>query len=125
MKKNSRTLYKLAAALLLTVALVAPFSTIQPHAAADKMKPEEVVAKHLDAIGTQAARAAVKSRIIQGTTLATFRIGGTGSAEGGSVLASTGESSLIAIIYQNQEYPFEKMGFNGKTAYSASLKPGS
>src|SRR5207253_5842816 len=24
----------------------------------------------------------------------------------------------------NQEYPFEKMGFNGKTVYVASLKPG-
>lgn len=124
MKKNSRTLYKLAATLLLAIALVAPFSTIQPGAAADKMKPEEVVAKHLASIGTQEARAAVKSRIIQGTALATFRVGGSGTAQGGSVLASTSDRSLVSIVYNTPEYPFERMGYDGKRVTVGELKPG-
>jgi hypothetical protein len=125
MKKHSRILYKLAASLLLVVALIAPLSnTAQPPALADKMKPEEVLAKHLDSIGAQAARAAAKSRIIQGTTLATFRIGGSGTASGGSVLASAGNRSLVSVVFENAEYPFERAGYDGKRVTVGELKPG-
>lgn len=124
MKKHTRILYKLAAALLVTIAMVAPFSTEGLRASADKMKPEEVVAKHLDSIGPQAARAAVKSRIIQGTTLATFRVGGSGTAEASSVLASTGDRNLVSVVFNTAEYPFERVGYDGKRVTVGELKPG-
>jgi hypothetical protein len=88
------------------------------------MKPEEVLAKHLDSIGAEAARGAAKSRIIQGTTLATFRIGGSGTAAGGSVLASAGNRSLVSVVFENAEYPFERMGYDGKRVTVGELKPG-
>jgi hypothetical protein len=88
------------------------------------MTPEEVLAKHLESIGTANARANIKSRIILGTAIGTFRIGGSGSSQGGSVMASQGTRSLIAIIYGNKEYPYEKMGFDGRTVSVADLKPG-
>lgn len=123
MNKQTRILY-LAASLLLTVSIIAPFSGATRKASADKLKAEDVVAKHLDSIGTAEARSAVKSRIIQGTTIATFRVGGTGQATGGSVLASTGSNSLVSVVFNNPDYPFERMGYDGKRVTVGELKPG-
>ncbi len=124
MNKQTRILYTLAASLLLTISLLSPFSTGSHTASADKLKAEDVVAKHLDSIGTAQARSAVKSRIIQGTTLATFRVGGTGQATGGSVLASTGGLSLVSVVFDNPDYPYERMGYDGKRVTVGELKPG-
>ncbi len=126
MKKQTHTLYKLMTAVLLFTSLFAgAFRSEAGRAAAvDKMKPEEVVAKHLSAIGSDAARSAVKSRIIQGTTVATIRVGGSGQIEGGSVLASAGARSLVSAVFNNPEYPYERMGYDGKRVTVGELKPG-
>ena len=123
-KPKSRTLAHLfiACALASALAAVSPGTTTLP--GPDKMKPEEVVAKHLESIGTAEARAKAKSHVILGQAVATFRLGGTGTAEGGSVMASQGTRSLVAIIYGNQEYPYEKVGYDGKMVTVAELKPG-
>jgi len=49
--------------LALTCMLLASFSV----ASASDTEAEDIVAKHLDSIGTTEARAAVKSRALQGT----------------------------------------------------------
>lgn len=90
----------------------------------DKVTLEEVIAKHIDSIGSAAARGAVKSRVILGTGLVTFRIGGTGQAEGRAVLASQGNKSLVGIVFDIPDYPHEKMGFDGKTLTVADVTPG-
>jgi hypothetical protein len=120
---HSRMRHKLIVLCLLALALP-PVSTARPNRVPDKMTPEEVVAKHLEAIGTAEARAKIKSRIIQGTALATFRVGGGGQSQGGSVLASQGEKSLISIVYNNSVYPYERMGFDGKTLTLSEVRPG-
>src|SRR5215211_2108386 len=86
LKPKARTFAQLLIACVLASALAAVSPGTAP--APDKMKPEEVVAKHLESIGTAEARAKAKSHVIIGQAVATFRIGGTGTAEGGSVLAS-------------------------------------
>jgi outer membrane lipoprotein-sorting protein len=117
--------HKIVAALCLLALALPLLITAGPLAATpDKMKPEEVVAKHLESIGTAEARAKIKSRIIQGTAQTTFRVGGKGQAEGGAVLASTGDKSLISIVYGTQEYPFDRMGFDGKILTVSDIKPG-
>jgi hypothetical protein len=123
-KHKSRTLAQLfiACALATALAAVSPGTTTTP--APDKMKPEEVLAKHLEAIGTAEARAKAKSHVILGQAVATFRLGGAGTAEGGSVLASQGTRNLVAIVYGNQEYPYEKVGYDGKMVTVGELKPG-
>ncbi len=122
-KPKARTLAQLliACALASALAVVSPGTVPGP----DKMKPEEVVAKHLESIGTAEARAKAKSHVIIGQAVATFRLGGTGTAEGGSVLASQGTRNLVAIVYGNQEYPYEKVGYTGKEVTVAELKPGT
>ncbi|HEY0386629.1 MAG TPA: hypothetical protein VGC64_11485, partial [Pyrinomonadaceae bacterium] len=119
----SRMRHQLFFLCLLSIALL-HVALARPNRAPDKMKPEEVVAKHLDSIGTAEARAKIKSRIIQGTALATFRVGGGGQSQGGAVLASQGEKSLISIVYNNTVYPYERMGFDGKTLTLSEVRPG-
>lgn len=121
-KPKARALAQLfiACALASALAAVSPGTVPGP----DKMKPDEVVAKHLEAIGTAEARAKAKSHVILGQAVATFRLGGSGTAEGGSVLASQGTRNLVAIVYGNQEYPYEKVGYTGKEVTVAELKPG-
>jgi len=124
MNFQARTLGKISTvctlALILSTMLVAKPRASMP----DKMTPEEVVAKHLESIGTAEARAKIKSHIILGTAVATVRIAGAGSSGGGSVLASQGTRSLISISYNNQEYPFERVGFDGKTVTVGDVRPG-
>jgi hypothetical protein len=124
MKFRVSTLTRLA--IICAFALImSAFATVpQAKTSLDKMKPEEVVAKHLESIGTAEARAKIKSRIVLGNAVGTFRVGGVGTSQGGAVMASQGTRSLIAIIYGNKEYPYEKLGFDGKAVTVADLKPG-
>src|SRR5687768_9188409 len=65
----------------------------------EKMKPEEIVAKHLDSIGSEADRASVKTRVIVGVSKYVRHGPGGGSTEGRVVLAS-----------QDEKYMFGKIG---------------
>lgn len=90
----------------------------------DKMTPEELVTKHLESIGTVEGRAAIRSRAMVGTSLATFRIRGVNQAQGRVVIASEGVKNLIAMAFDTNEYPAEKIGFDGKTVTANYQRPG-
>lgn len=92
--------------------------------APEKITVEEVIAKHLESIGSAEARAAVRSRIIQGSVVATVRIGGSGQSKGGAVMASQGTMSLLGMIFGPQEYSNEKAGFDGRKLTLGELRPG-
>ncbi|MEZ5427425.1 MAG: hypothetical protein R2747_14230 [Pyrinomonadaceae bacterium] len=119
--KNFKTTYlkKIATALTLILSLL---TLSLP--AADKMKPEEVIAKHLESIGTPEARAAMKSVTIVGTAKATFFGRGGGVAEGISVVASEGDKYLVAMKFNNPDYQFEKMGFDAENFTVGYVRPG-
>ena len=88
------------------------------------MTPEELIAKHLESIGSPAARAAMKSVTAVGTTKATFFGRGGGVAEGIAVVASEGEKYLVAMKFNNPAYPFEKLGFDGDDFSVGFIRPG-
>ena len=67
---------------------------------AQKLTPSEVVAKHLDSVGSTKARAAVTTRIIAGTSQVIFRTEPSGQAIGRAVLASDGEKNLLGMSFQ-------------------------
>jgi len=72
-------------------------------AAADDTKPEDIVAKHLDSIGTAEARAAVKSRGIQGSL--SFKILARGTTSGDE--AATGDATgMWGYISEQRESNF-------------------
>jgi hypothetical protein len=92
--------------------------------AGEKMKPEEVVAKHIESIGAIEKLASSSSRVISGTCRFSSRVRGNNSAQGPAVLASMGDKSLIGLAFGLSEYPFEKLGFNGKELTVAYIRPG-
>jgi len=93
-------------------------------AAGDKITSVELIAKHLESIGSPEARAAMKSVTIIGTSKATFFGRGGGVAEGIVVIASEGEKYLVAMKFNNSDYPFEKMGYDGNNFTVGFVKPG-
>jgi len=77
------------------------------------MTPQEVIAKHLDAIGTAQARNSVTSRVVQG--VATYRIlaGGSGAIDGKSVIASEGRKSNFLFKIDTNGYHGEQFICDG------------
>jgi hypothetical protein len=109
--------------LLLTLVSATPLFS-QSSGPSNKQKVEQVVAKHLESIGTEQARASIKTRIIAGSSQVIFRTTPVGQAYGRGVLASDGEKSLIGMSFNSPVYPREEFGFNGKSFIAAFVTPG-
>ena len=116
----SRALAAFSIGLLLWPVPSTPSSALSE----EKMAPEELVARHLDSIGSPAARASVRSFRATGTSKATFRPRGTNSVEGRAVIASEGDKLMIAMAFEALHYPHEKVGFDGKTVTVGAIAPG-
>jgi hypothetical protein len=109
----------------LAIALAAHPSIKSSSSTPEKMKPEEVIARHLESIGSAKARASVKTRIIVGTSQVIFHTTPVGQATGRAVLASEGDKSLLGMSFPSPVYPREQLGFNGNTFMAAYVVPGS
>jgi hypothetical protein len=109
---------------IFAVLLVALSLVSLPSSATDKLKPEDLVAKHLESIGTASARAAIVTRIIAGTSQVIFRTPPPGQAVGRAVLASQGLKNLVGMSFPSPVYPREELGFNGNTFIAAYVTPG-
>jgi hypothetical protein len=124
-KKNQRRPRSTFAGIWFLVLVVAVLSLANPSlSATDKMTPEELVARHLESIGTAKARASITSRIIAGNSLVIFRTPPPGQATGRAVLASEGSKSLIGMSFPSPLYPREQLGFNGNSFMAAYVTPG-
>jgi len=121
-KGQQRTRLKLTWLLALASPLL--LLAIPSPSSAQKLKPEEVVAKHLEAIGSAKARAAITTRIISGTSQVIFRTAPSGQAVGRAVLASEGLKSLLGMSFPTPIYPREQLGFNGSSFMAAFATPG-
>lgn len=110
----------------LAVLVAAAVSGRVEHAATpdDKPKPEDIVAKHLQSIGTDQARAAIKSRVIAGASQVTFKSRGTATLQGGAVLASDGPRNMVTMKFDTPNYPYEKIGYNGDKVSAYQVRPG-
>ncbi len=110
---------------VLSVFIVALGSIIiPPSLQGDRLKPEEVLARHLNSIGREKARSAIKTRIIVGTSQVVFRTAPVGQTYGRAVLASEGLKSLIGMSFYSPVYPREEFGFNGSNFIAAFVTPG-
>lgn len=89
---------------------------------AQKLKPEEIIAKHLESIGTTEARGAVKSQTIVGDAKVVFVSQKNQSAQGRVVMASSGPKNFFGLQLNASDYPGEKFSYNGtKTTISALM----
>lgn len=87
-----------------------------------KMKAEELVAKHLDSIGTPEARAAAKNRSATGTAQVIFRMPTSGQLPGKSSVFSEGSKVNITMAFGTQNYQSEQLVFDGNTVDTGELQ---
>jgi hypothetical protein len=106
MKKN------LLALLALILCGLSTFSQTSGKMA--KLTSDEIVAKHIASIGTPEAIAAAKSRVMVGEGSLKMKLGGIGHGGGPAQIASQNNMFLLVIILSAINYPYEKVGFDGK-----------
>ncbi len=102
------------AGLYLAGALLTAFLLPSPCASRQKIKMEELVARHLASIGPAEARAAAKNRVANGTARVIFHVPGTGQLPGRSEVISDGGMMRIAMVFASQENQSEQLVFDGK-----------
>jgi hypothetical protein len=79
-------------------------------------KPEDIVSQHLDSIGTAEARAAIKSRGVEGTLRFTVSLGGAGTIAGNWQLLSEERKSKFVMKFPNDKWWGEQFVFDGNKA---------
>jgi hypothetical protein len=79
----------------------------------DKMTVDELVKRHVASIGSAQAISAAKSRIFVGRGTLTSKVGYSGRLIGPAQFVSDGDKLLLAIIFNNNEYQYEKLAFDG------------
>jgi hypothetical protein len=98
--------------------------TPETPAAAQKMKAEDVIAKHLEAIGTAELRAPSRSRVAGGAVEFNVRSGRVRRSAGKSLIVSQDEKVLVNAVFETSDYPLERMGYDGKKVSVRQLVPG-
>jgi len=91
----------------------------------DKLKLDDLIARHLMSIGSREARASVKTRIISGSSQVVFLTVPFGQAAGGAVFVSQGNETLLGMSVPSPVYPREQLGFDGNGFMAAFLLPGT
>ncbi|RPJ86035.1 MAG: hypothetical protein EHM18_08285 [Acidobacteria bacterium] len=92
--------------------------------AAPKMRTEELLARHLASLGSAEAIAATKNRVLEGKVTAVFRVGQTGTVAGTAALVSEGPQFGLSMIFQDFNYPAEKLVSNGKKVSVGMVEAG-
>ena len=74
-----------------------------------KLRPEDVIARHLESIGNANARAAAKSRSVEGTATVMIVRGGQGGDSGLWKMTTDGPKFNLTMRFPNQVYPGENI----------------
>jgi hypothetical protein len=118
---NHKKVLSTATVFVVGLLLLLPVPRLK--AAEDKLKVDDLIAKHLEAIGPPSARA-TKTRVATGGTKLAVLIGGVGNVTGQAVMASSGRSLRFAMRFPVPDYPREEVAFDGTRATSSLLPNG-
>jgi hypothetical protein len=101
--------------ILLALALISLLrGTSRAHGyAGDAVTIEDLVARHLDAIGSADARTAAKTRVVQGAAAYRIVVGGSGRADGKTGLVSEGRKLRFMMKFTGVDYLGENLVFDG------------
>ena len=103
--------------------LIALFAfTVNSHA--QKMKAEDVVAKHLDAIGAAEVRSSVANQIAVGDVTVNFISQKYAPLLGRVVLTSAGEKNFLGMKLSSNDYPSETFSYDGKKVKVGYVRSG-
>lgn len=90
----------------------------------EKMKPEALVARHLEAIGSAEARAKAVSRVASGSAQFIIRIGGASNLTGNTMFVSSGAKFRFGMKFPMPDYTGEDFAFDGNQAAAGFLSQG-
>src|SRR4030095_11804252 len=116
---------KVAVACLCFLLLAPPAEPLATGAKDEKLKPEELVAKHLESIGPAEKRKAITSRATMGTAQVVFRVGGNGNLNGKGNILSDGNSVRLGFNFSAIDYPGEQVAFDGSKVTAGQMSPGN
>lgn len=118
--KFSRLSFLLSLGLLLSIQWGGSFAF-----AGEKMKPEELVAHHLNAIGSPEALSALKSLSASGAAELEILVGGNGNLTGKSRFVSEGDKLSLLVHFGISDYLQDHVFFDGKDIGVAYIRPGA
>jgi hypothetical protein len=104
-----------------TTAAVAALLAISVVNGASKPDISELLAKHLESLGTQEARSVIKSRRAQGAVAFNERITGSIHLDGRALFLTQGSKLKSAFEFNNPQYPGEQFVFDGKSVQVALI----
>lgn len=90
----------------------------------EKIKVEDLIAKHIASIGAPEALSAVRNRATSGTVQLIFRLGNQGQLEGKSNILSEGRSVRIGMNFAARQYPMEQFAYDGDKVTVGQIEPG-
>jgi len=107
--------------------VVVTAASVTPTAGAkdEKLKPEELIAKHLASIGSADKRKAAQSRTASGAVQVVFRTGGSGTLNGKGNILSQGSSARLGFAFPALDYPGEQLAFDGNKVTTGLMNPGN
>lgn len=103
-----------SAANLLSLLLFVNFLTVI-EVNAQNLSPEDIIAKHLESIGTKEKRAAVRNRMAVGVSEFESKLPSRKTSGKIVIVSETNNNLMFLSSFNSKEYPFEKVGlFNEK-----------
>lgn len=90
----------------------------------EKMTAQQVIARHIEAVGQKESRESIKTRVLSGSCKFIVRNGSGGELQGPAVLASDGKKMLVGINFGNTAYPAEQFGYDGQKLTTGYITPG-
>ena len=107
------------------VTLVAVVILCASVAAQDKkLTIDELIAHHLDAIGSAQARGFAKNRVVSGTVKLVSRVGTASNIDGQAAMASWGEKVRYSMRFNSPQYTGEQLAFDGSKVLTGHLPSG-
>ena len=92
-------------------------------AAAQDLRPADIVARHLDSIAKPETRSAIKNMLAAGRSNFTIKVP-EGKLIGKSIVVSQGRDFYFVSSFNSKEYPFEKIGLFGGKPQVEFITPG-
>ena len=90
----------------------------------EKLKPEQLIAKHLESIGSAAKLKEIKTRITGGLSHVEVRVGGQANVNGQGEIVSDGSSVRGVFTFPALDYRGEQFAFDGEKAAVGQISPG-
>jgi len=90
----------------------------------EKLKPEQIISKHLESIGPAEKLKEMKTRVVNGMVHLDVHVGGQANLTGQGTILSQGDSIRAGFTFPALEYPGEQFSYDGQKTGISQVQPG-